>query len=359
MIYDSVKTALRFLALPGITLAMIVAGFIFKPDLEFALRILVFAVIPLAIVGACLFGLYILAKRYVRSSPAAKAAVAKVTTLVSPIFNFIPFRSIGVLSTLTVLTLVVAQLSGVSIPGQLYHRTHPVFADRYDVGEAQYLFEAIADGDVERVRSNLTIATQTQITLPYFLNFAGGSYSDYPSPTFAEYKGYWARARDHWYRATHIENRNRDRAHWHALNSDNPEILAVFAPYLWRDYFDNQGLYAQELRRHYGYLMERAVAQEDYFSAYQATVALVSLIDPNSINTNTFYRKQLADLFFLTGFFAEMSGQTNLTSGQAEDWLALFVDFIDNTNEDYASDPSPYEAAGRALLARIEARGDR
>ena len=53
--HDSIKTALRFLALPGITLAMIVAGFIFKPDLEFALRILVFAVIPLAIVGACLF----------------------------------------------------------------------------------------------------------------------------------------------------------------------------------------------------------------------------------------------------------------------------------------------------------------
>jgi hypothetical protein len=51
-----------------------------------------------------------------------------------------------------------------------------------------------------------------------------------------------------------------------------------------------------------------------------------------------------------------MSGRQDLQSGHAHSWLALFVDFIDNANADYARNPSPYEDAGRALLAEIVER---
>ncbi len=265
-----------------------------------------------------------------------------------------PFRSIGIASTALIIMLVAAQLSGISIAGQLYHRTHPDYSDAYNVRWSDpRVFQAIAEGDAYRVRDHLSVATQTQTTMPSFFGYARGYEIEHRLPTFAEYQRYWARARDHWYRATHIENANRNRAHLEALDSDNPEIVAAFVPYLQWDYFDHWAVRGPT-RRHYALLMERAVEQEDYFSAYQAAIALVSLHDPRA--AITLDNPDLANLFFLAGFFAEMSGRQDLQSGHAHSWLALFVDFIDNANADYARNPSPYEDAGRALLAEIVER---
>lgn len=132
-----------------------------------------------------------------------------------------------------------------------------------------------------------------------------------------------------------LRTRNGRLVHELAAQSPNPEIVAVFSPMI----DENR---QEDYLRHYAGLMDRAVARDDFYTAYQAAVAFHAFDRVLKARRRT--HRTIPDMPFYIGAFAAWSGVEELQSGNARYWLEPY---------DRGNDGSRLAEQARAILEKL------
>lgn len=244
----------------------------------------------------------------------------------------IPFRSIGVAG------LVVAIIA-LAYVGETRSRNEreALIND---------LFHGLESGDPALARSTLYTLSDTR----GFLGFRDGYH-----PAFSDYQRYWERARAAESKALSYRINEYYPAYDAAFYSDDPEVFAVYAPFALAQLGEPDGRVASsaaaDTRVRFTSQLEQAIAAENYFAAYQFSIALIALEPPLPRWATPDGR--LPDLLFYAGYFGHLSGRTDLSSGSAGMWLLLYLDLVEGDYAlGYEIEPT-YAAAARELLAEM------